>query len=228
MEQKTSEELYNELINSDNEEITIQWKKALEEKRKFNLISLSICAILDILILYMISKNIGMLFSISNFFKIYLIVPILIIDAIVYVVMVTVFGKEQRKYNNVFKENIIKKILCNFYDNLEYFPIKQISQRIYDEPQYESYDNYYSDDYMEAVLDNRYSIQMAEVETEVEETYKDSEGKEHTTTRIIFHGLFAKIDMEKSINCSLDIKLNNNLNFEILKRNKLEMDSRRI
>ncbi len=237
MKYKTCQEMYNELIN--NEEIIIQWKKALreekeflKEKRKINFISLSICAVLDFFILYILFTKISMIFPMSNFFKIYLIVPILIIDAMVFIIMpfiVPSFGEEERKYIGIFKEKIIKGIMDNFYDSLEYFPNKQMPERIYNEPNYENYenyDNYYSDDYLEAKLDNKYNIAMAEVETEKEEEYTDSDGNKKKKTIALFHGLFAKVEMEKSINCDLDIKLNSSL--KILTTDKLEMDSRRI
>ncbi len=236
MKYKTSQEMYNELMNGNNEEIKNQWKKALgeerkflEEKRKINFISLSICAVLDFFILYILFTKISMIFPMSNFFKIYLIVPILIIDAMVFIIMpfiVPSFGEEERKYNGIFKEKVIKGIMDNFYNSLEYFPNKQMPERIYDEPNYENYDNYYSDDYLEAKLDNKYNIAMAEVETEKEEEYTDSDGNKKTKTIALFHGLFAKVEMEKSINCQLDIELNSSL--KILTTDKLEMDSRRI
>ncbi len=69
MKYKTSQEMYNELINNDNEEIVIQWKKALEEKRKLNFISFIICICIDILIVYIMSKTLATQYSINNLFK---------------------------------------------------------------------------------------------------------------------------------------------------------------
>lgn len=233
MKQKTSEELYNEINNDENGEIKIQWKKALEERKKLNRIALIICIIVDIIAIYFLIDEINMRqrfiaqlpIQFTIFEYIWKVIPIVVIDIIIYSI-VSLFGKEQKNYKKTFKENIIKKILCNFYDNLEYFPEKQISERIYDEPGYEDYNNYYSDDYMEAVLDNKYSIQMAEVETEKEEIYEDGNGNKQTRTINLFHGIFVKVDMEKSINSNLNIQPN--VNFNVLKKNKLEMDSRRI
>ena len=40
--------------------------------------------------------------------------------------------------------------MSNFYDNLEYFPQKQMPEYIYKEPKYEYYSIYNSDDYLES------------------------------------------------------------------------------
>ena len=77
--------------------------------------------------------------------------------------------------------------------------------------------------------DGKYGIMMSEVLTQREETYTDSDENKQTRTTTLFHGLFAKIDMEKSINSNLDIKPNNILSgLSPFNKNKLEMDSRRI
>ena len=62
---------------------------------------------------------------------------------------------------------------------------------------------------------------MAEIHTQREETDTDSDG--HTTTHYVtvFHGLFAKIKLDKSIKNNLAIKRN----YSISKRDRLDMDS---
>ena len=62
---------------------------------------------------------------------------------------------------------------------------------------------------------------MAEVKTQKEETYEDSNGETKTRRVTIFHGLFAKIIMDKSIDSELRITRNRG----ILSKNKLKMDS---
>lgn len=216
MKNKTQEELYNEIIN--DKDIKIKWQKALEEKRKLSIISIIICILVDLLI-YIILKN-------NAINSILLIVfPIFIIDIFIYIIM-SLFGKKQKEYRKEFKENIIKNIINNFYDSLEYFPNKKMPERVYDEPRYnEHYNRYYSDDYLEAKIDNKYDIEMAEVKTEYEDTSRDYDGNTNTTTTTVFHGLFAKIVIDKSIDCELKIGTNTKYLFN---KNKLEMDSRRI
>mgnify|MGYP003298832510 FL=1 len=111
----------------------------------------------------------------------------------------------------------------NFYGNLEYFPEKQMPNYIYEEPKYLGYYNRYSsDDYMEAILNDKYSIQMAEVKTVKVERRSNSRGGSSTTTTIIFHGLFAKIIMDKSINGEVKILRNGSASFD---KKQLRMDS---
>lgn len=224
-DKKDFEEVYSEIIN--NIEFNEKWQKARDEKKKSNIISLIVCICLDILIIYLLLGNQSIRFF-TNFISIqniFMVVPILILDAIVFATL-SFFGKEQKEYYKVFKENIIKKVIENFYDNLEYFPNKEMPERIYKESKYDiGYANYYSDDYMETMIDNKYDMEMAEVVTENTETYTDSEGKEQTRTITLFHGLFAKIVIDKSINCELNIRTNGSY---FLNKERLEMDSRRI
>ena len=62
---------------------------------------------------------------------------------------------------------------------------------------------------------------MAEILTQKEEEYTDSDGEEHTRTITVFNGLFAKVLMHKSIMGQLKIMQNRT----IFSKNKLEMDS---
>ena len=67
-----------------------------------------------------------------------------------------IFTKKYKKYASAFKRVVIKELIKNFYDNSEYYPEKQFPKRIYDEGEYEYYDRYYSDDYIEAKINNEY------------------------------------------------------------------------
>lgn len=112
--------------------------------------------------------------------------------------------------------------MSNFYDNLEYFPQKPMPEYIYKEMKYESYDHYRSEDYFEAQINKKYGIQMAEVLTIKEETYRDSNGNIRTREITKFRGLFAKIEMDKSINSELRIGQNGGM---LMQKDRLEMDS---
>ncbi len=122
-----------------------------------------------------------------------------------------------------FKQVIIKKLIDNFYDNLEYYPLKEMPERIYEKPNYnEYYNEYHSEDYFEGQIKNKYYIDMAEVFTEHVETHTDSEGNTHTTRTTIFHGLFAKVTSEKSITSELRIVQDKIGKYN---KNRLNMDS---
>lgn len=112
----------------------------------------------------------------------------------------------------------------NFYDKLKYFPQMQMPTYIYKEADYnESYDIYDSEDYLEGLIANKYEIKMAEVLTQREESHTNSKGETETRTITMFHGLFAKIYMDKSINSELTIVKNAGMLFQ---KNRLKMDSR--
>ena len=234
MKKNNFQELYQEIENDRNSgEIQEIWNEANKERRNFNKIALIICLILDILIISFItfrtevlsfineSKGIGIFISI-----IWYIIPIIVLDIITCAILSIPYGKKGREYKKIFKEKIIKDLINNFYDDLKYFPEKQMPREIYNEAKYhEYYNRYYSDDYIEAKINNEYFINMAEVKTQRKETKTDSDGNTSTRIYTIFHGLFSKIIINKSIKSELIITPNGKVP---LNKNKLEMDSRRI
>lgn len=213
---KNFEELYNEISN--NEELNLAWQQARKEQQKVNKITISISIIVTAILLITIIKFIG--------FNIFVVLPsifiIVFVNIIIFVISM-LFRKKQRKYNIVFKQKVIKNLIENFYNNVEYFPNKKMPSRIYDEVKYnEYYNKYYSDDYIEAKINNKYDIEMAEVKTQEEETYTDSDGDTHTRIITRFHGIFAKIVIDKSINSELKIEQDKTFSFN---KKRLEMDS---
>ena len=213
---KTLDEICEELQSVDNNELNIAWQEAKKENEKTKKITVIICLIIDILFAIMFLKN-GII-AVSIF-------PIImfafIINLFVVVIVKILFSKKQNQYNDKYKKIVMPKLISNFYNNLEYFPKKPMPEYIYKQLGYEYYNRYKSDDYFEAEIDNKYSIQMAEILTQKEETYKDSEGKTHTRTITKFHGLFAKIVMDESIKSELKIMQNGTFRFD----KRLEMDS---
>ena len=211
---KQFEDLYSEI--EENDEIKLAWEEAREEQKKINKISNTISIIITTILLILI---IILLKRFSRFNSVFIspcIFAIVFINIIIYIISAAC-RKKQKKYNTMFKGIIIKKLIGNFYNNLEYYPRKQMPQRIYDEGKYEYYNRYYSDDYIEAKINNKYDIGMAEVKTQ----HVNRSGK-RTTTITKFHGIFAKIVIDKSINSELRIKQNGSYG---LGKNKLEMDS---
>ena len=211
---KQFEDLYNEI--EENNEIKLAWEEAREEQKKINKISITISIIITTILLILM---IILLKRFSRFNSMFIPPAIFGIFFVNIIILIISAGcrKKQRKYNNIFKEVIIKKMIENFYKNVEYFPNKQMPQRIYDEGKYEYYNRYYSDDYIEAKINNQYDIGMAEVKAQHVQNSRNG-----TTTITRFHGIFAKIVIDKSINSELIIKQNGSYG---LGRNKLEMDS---
>lgn len=219
---KNFEDLFKEI--EENQEIKKSWQEAREEQKKMNKIR-GIIAIITIVL------GLGFIILKMNLnsykeFNAFLIIPslffIFFVNLIAFVITCLI-SEKQNAYKLEFKQLIIKKLIDNFYDNLEYYPLKEMPERIYEKPNYnEYYNEYYSEDYFEGQIKNKYYIDMAEVFTEHVETHTDSEGNTHTTRTTIFHGLFAKVTSEKSITSELRIVQDKIGKYN---KNRLNMDS---
>lgn len=219
---KNFEDLFKEI--EENQEIKKSWQEAREEQKKMNKIR-GIIAIITIVL------GLGFIILKMNLnsykeFNAFLIIPslffIFFVNLIAFVITCLI-SKKQNAYKLEFKQVIIKKLIDNFYDNLEYYPLKEMPERIYEKPNYnEYYNEYHSEDYFEGKIKNKYYIDMAEVFTEHVETHTDSEGNTHTTRTTIFHGLFAKVTSEKSITSELRIVQDKIGKYN---KNRLNMDS---
>ena len=220
---KNFEEIYNELQNNNNTEFNETYKNIKEKRQKTKKITLTICLIIDIFLILIIILNTiisGELVDFAVPFIIFAISSNIFTYIIVYICVGE--SKERFKYNSMYKIVVIKKLISNFYNNLKYFPTKKMPEDIYKSLNYENYDTYKSDDYFEALIDNKYSIQMAEIKTQKIVEHTDSEGnttKEYVTK---FHGLFSKIVTDKSIKSTLIITPNKLISFD---KDKLDMDS---
>ena len=219
---KNFEDLFKEI--EENQEIKKSWQEAREEQKKMNKIR-GIIAIITIIL------GLGFIILKMNLnsykeFNAFLIIPslffIFFVNLIAFVITCLI-SKKQNAYKLEFKQVIIKKLIDNFYDNLEYYPLKEMPERIYEKPNYnEYYNEYHSEDYFEGQIKNKYYIDMAEVFTEHVETHTDSEGNTHTTRTTIFHGLFAKVTSERSITSELRIVQDKIGKYN---KNRLNMDS---
>lgn len=221
------EKVYEKLQNDSADELEELWLKAKKENKKRNIISIVLSLIIDIVIVTFYIKQFqageeAITFNFPAPIAMILITA-LISNILIFVIISIIINKERKIYNVAFKKLIINGLISNFYDNTKCLPTEGISRNIYNEAKYnEYYNRYYSEDYMEGKIDNKYEIKMAEVKTQQVEQQRDSDGHTTTTTDTIFHGLFAKIQINKSINNELMIKQNNSFRF---KKNKLEMDS---
>lgn len=216
---KDFERLYSDICSNSNQ-INVSLNEAKKEKRKLNKIKLIICLIVDTILYFLLINFLSITFSIYSLFPV--IMLIVIFDFIICKGIGSIFGKKQKEYNSKFKEIVIKKIMDNFYENLEYFPNKQLPEAVYKEAKYnEYYTNYDSEDYLEAKINNEYDIDLAEVITTSEEEYTDSEGNEHTNEVTVFNGLFTKIVIDKSINSKIEIVQNGQVLFN---KKRLKMD----
>ena len=221
---KEFEDLYNEI--NVNEELKLAWEEAMQERKRNKKIAISIFVfifiVITIVLLILIKKMEGLnILAIPK--MLFVIFPVMFFTSIVIIVISSIFSKKYKKYAITFKQVVIEKLIKNFYSNVEYFPNKEMPERIYDEGEYDEYYNrYYSDDYIETMINNKYNISMAEVKTVEERTERDSNGNTRTRTYTKFHGIFAKIVIDNSIKSELRIKQNGSYSFS---KNRLEMDS---
>ena len=203
---KKFEDLYKEI--QENEEIKSAWEEANIEAKKINKITVTISVTISVIILLVaiLLKEMNLIFF------------IIFANVLIFIISLP-FRKKQAKYNGIFKQIVIKKLIENFYDNAEYSPTKGILKKTYNEPKYnEKYDVFYSDDYIKSKINDKYDMEMAEVRTI--EQYTDDDG--NTRSSVKFHGIFAKIVIDKSINNELRIEKNGS---NIFSKNKLKMDS---
>ena len=216
---KSFDDLYEDLLISDSEKFNAIAEKAKKEQRICITVFLILAVIIDC---FLATRIFDFASGLNMPGFIFILVPILVIDVFLYVIINLPFSKNRNKYNYEFKNIIIEKLLHNFYNKINYTPNLKMPRDIYCEAQYKEYFNrYYSDDYMSGFLDDKYPFKMAEVKTQEETTTTDSDGNTSTSTTTKFHGLFAKIEMNKSINSNLFIGANT----FIPSKQRLEMDS---
>ena len=201
------------------------WEEIKKEYGKKKTIAYIIILIVDTLLITITYHFVSDKITFENFtiFHIipisFLILAVLMIDSLIYTMMTE---KLYGKYEVLYKKEVIEALLKYFFEKVDYKPNNGMSRNIYNEnKEYEYYDIYYSDDYMEGIIDNKYSIQMADVTTQEKKETRNSEGERETKIVTLFSGLFAKINIEKSIESKIAIKQNNS----IMKTERLEMDS---
>ena len=164
-------------------------------------------------IVFTISIFLGILLTVLTSYSIFLVI------AIVIMVLYIILSKNNKKYRQFFKQNVVKTFIKEYSQTLEYIPERGISPRIYANGEFESYDRYYSEDLITGELNDKYKIAMAQVHTEQES--RDSDGD--TTYTTVFYGLFAEIQFEKLVATNMKIRKNKMISFN--KKEKIEMDS---
>ena len=224
---KDFETFYNELDKSKLEEV---WNEANIEKKKAKKRAIIVITIIDAIILiffmkYMLSgitsnllRSVGSIMFI--FFPLFF---VFVFDVIIaaFIMTFSKANKEYVKYNNLYKENVIEQLLNNFFTEVDYIPNKAMDKNKYNEIFKSYYDRYSSDDYMDATINDKYRMSMANILTTREESYKDSNGNTRTRTVIVFSGIFGEINIGKSINNELRITYNTG----IKTKQKVNMDS---
>ena len=207
-------------LDIDNNEINSKWKEISKKKRKKNLITLFIILGIDAFIIYKIIN----LLAVLKIFAIFAIAIIFIVDIFIFIISLLIYGeKDVLQFNKEYKDKVINKLLENFVDDLDYVPLKGLPRSTYDEAKYGGhYNRYHSDDYFEGKI-NGQKIVMADLLVQEETTTVDKDGNEQKEVETIFHGLFGKINLNKSVNSNLIITKGRGFGYFNIK--KLEMDS---
>ena len=156
---KGFEELYNE-FNNDSELYQVG-EGVLKQTKRRTIIAVILCIVVTIILLLIIGD-----YAVDPENILDVIIFLFVINAFIYFGILLMNSKERKRFLPIFKEKIIKKMIDNFFNDMEYFPNQIMQQSFYKEAQYnENYNVFSADDYIVAKLDSKYSINMAEVRT---------------------------------------------------------------
>ena len=156
---------FDSFFNSlQEEQLKKIWEAKKIENSKIRKIEIPIIIIVNILIVYFsIKDNDRSYINFLNFISIFFseIPTLFIVDVFILVFFSIIYTKKDNMYNKIFKEKVMYKIFENFLNDVEYVPKKQMPKSIYKEGKYEKYENkYYSDDYVEGKIDDKYLIKI--------------------------------------------------------------------
>lgn len=197
---KSFDEIYKEIYNKNFNE--------LEYLRKARIKKFAIAIIIAIIVILLTTRGVAVY------------VPYTLIIVMMILVFNMAFGNG--KYKNKFKETVIATFIKNLDENLNYYPKKKMDSALYTDGEFESYDNYYSEDTIEGLLYGKYRVEMSEIRTEEENINVDG----HTHTHTVFHGIFGYIECPKNIKTTIKIHSNKGILENLFsEKTKLEMDS---
>lgn len=216
------EKIYNKLTSNEDSELHIAWEDASRERKKIKKIISFIFILADSCFLVMFIKILKE--SETKIVPINILIFAVAINIIAFVTYTAIINstKKQKRLRNLYKSTVIKSIINNFYDNVEYLPNQCMPENIYKQVNYEYYNKYKSDDYIKAKINQKYNLEMAEILTTEEEIYTNSKGERKKRIIKKFHGLFSKLEIDKSINSELKIVENGKIFFN---ENRLQLDS---
>lgn len=208
---------FDEIYNSLSSEKTKKIEEIEKLRKRQVIITLGIIVGAIILVAILVSpllKNIPI-------FMIPFLIPAVFFSMSVAMVVIILVGKKT-SYRTRFKKEIIETFIKECDSNLSFHPSGKMSPVTYAQGEFERYDNYYSEDLIDGMLDGKYLVSMAEVKTEDEST--DSEG--NTTTTTIFHGIFGQIESSKDILGFIKIHSDKGIFGKMFgQKNRVEMDS---
>lgn len=213
------DDFYNELLNSNHGEFDKAWQESYDREKKKKKVRWILYLIIDTILIIMLFN----LFS-SNSIRVNstdsLGVGILAIGFVNVAIFAGVnlkYSDGRNDYQKLYKETVVKKVINKFYSDLIYLPESEMPEEIYRHLNYEKYHGYISHDYFEGKIDGKYNVKMSEVSTYIRTN--DVDGRD--TTKEIFNGLFAKIDLTKTLPQEIKILPNR----EKTLKDRVNMDS---
>ena len=196
---KNFSEIYQKLYKENHEEL----EALRQESKKKHIIALACIVLLAIIISLTINTGIGVFVGILG----------LLISCVL------PFSSE---LNKAYKFKVIKNLVKYYDDGLEFSPTMRISSFDYRQAEFESYDNFYSNDLIFGKIDKLIKFQAGDVRTEDVST--DSDG--NTTRTTLFSGLFSVAEFDKNINSTIKIRSDKGILGKLIKSKELmQMDS---
>ncbi len=170
---------------------------------------------LGIILLTLLVIIIVVFFASSLLFT-FLLIPASIIFLIIFATI------NSRKFNKEFKQTIIRDLVKYYDPNLYFSPDSSIRSSLYNDAEFEKYDNFNSNDYIYGRIGGKIEFQLSDVRTT--NVSIDENGRETEIT--IFRGLFSASNLETDINGKIKIHSDKGLIGKFV-RNKdlLHMDS---
>lgn len=201
-------------FNKVYEKIYLEWQPLLEELQSEAKKEATKKIILLIAALITFICGTGSVFGNSGADILFIIVALVIFS-------ISIFGgsKKIRAYTIQFKEKIITAIVKSYSEDFRYSPNSGIASSVYIDGEFERFDRYHSEDGIVGSSKQGYRINMSEVHTE--DKYRDSDGHVHYTT--LFHGIFAKVEIDKFLSNKIRIRRNTIKIFD--NNQRIEMDS---
>ena len=175
-------------------------------------------AILIVIILF--PSIILLLLGYNSQIPFYNILVLILMISVIVLIILSMFNKS--KFNKLYKEKVISKLVKEYDSNLKYNQNLNITSGIYKQAEFESYNNYHSDDLIYGNLDGKIKIQIGDVRTEMETT--DSEG--NSSTVVLFRGLFSQANLNQNIGTVIKIRSDKGKLEKLLsKKSLMQMDS---
>lgn len=139
--------------------------------------------------------------------------------AIVAIFLFSKIIKNNRNYQKLFREKVIKRFVEEYSSNLKYEPSRGGFPGSYSRGEFEKFDNFESENLIKGLLNEYCRINMSEVRTK--KIYTDENDNKYYKT--LFHGLFIEADFKKFVNAKIKIRKDFTILYE--NKDKLEMDS---